>query len=243
MLSQLEKLFLTDPVRFAFEIYDLRFDKEYTEFKTVREGYLMIYRKFYPPRIILYADKECTARELLSTLKNEESKFVLFIEPKWSQLLDFPNMKIYPEILMTCDKPSVFRRENVRRLGIEDKEEIFALYGQGLGNVILQLLSENKTTAYGLFLDNHLVSAAYTWIELENVAVIGGVLTKEEFRNMGLATSVVSMLTEDLTKRGKVASLYVREDNNPAIHVYKKIGFKEYWRRLWVSVNTDEKPL
>ncbi|ADX85391.1 hypothetical protein [Saccharolobus islandicus] len=82
MLSQLEKLFLTDPVRFAFEIYDLRFDKEYTEFKMIREGYLMIYRKFYPPRIILYADKECTVRELLSTLKNEESKFVLFIEPK-----------------------------------------------------------------------------------------------------------------------------------------------------------------
>jgi hypothetical protein len=52
-------------------------------------------------------------------------------------------MKIYPEILMTCDKPSVFRKENVRRLCIEDKEEIF-LYGQGLDNIILQLLSENK---------------------------------------------------------------------------------------------------
>ncbi|MUM63968.1 hypothetical protein D1867_01605 [Acidianus infernus] len=77
----------------------------------------------------------------------------------------------------------------------------FSPYGQGLGNVILRLISKNKTTAYGLFLDNHLVSAAYTWIELENIAVIGG--TKEEFRNMGLATSVESMLTEDLTKRGK----------------------------------------
>lgn len=243
MLSQLEKLFLTDHVRFAFEIYDLRFDKEYTEFKTTREGYLMIYRKFYPPRIILHADKECTVRELLSILKNEESKFVLFIEPKWSRLLNFPNMKIYPEILMTCDKPNVFRKENVRRLGIEDKEEILALYGQGLGDVLLQLLRDNKTTAYGLFLNSHLVSAAYTLIELENVAVIGGVLTKEELRNRGLATSVVSTLTKYLTKRGKVASLYVREDNSPAIHVYKKIGFKEYWKRLWISVNTDEKPL
>ncbi|WP_286188965.1 hypothetical protein [Sulfolobus sp. S-194] len=42
----------------------------------------MIYRNFYPPRIILHADKECTVRELLSMLKNEESKFVLFVEPK-----------------------------------------------------------------------------------------------------------------------------------------------------------------
>ncbi|MEJ2775069.1 hypothetical protein WIW90_02370 [Sulfolobaceae archaeon RB850M] len=36
---------------------------------------------------------------------------------------------------------------------------------------------------------------------------------------MGLATSDVSMLTEDLTKRSKVASLYVRENKSPAIHV------------------------
>ncbi|BBG23774.1 GNAT family N-acetyltransferase [Sulfuracidifex tepidarius] len=243
MSSELEKLFLTDPIRFAFEIYDLRFDKEYTEFKTVREGYLMIYIKFYPPRIILHANEEDTARELLSILREEESKFILFTEPKWVKLLNFPNAKIYPEILMTCNKPNVFRNENVRRLSIEDKEEILTLYEQGLGSVLLQLLSENKTTAYGLFLDNHLVSAAYTLIESENFAIIGGVFTKKEFRNMGLATSVVSTLTEDLTKRGKVASLYVREDNSPAIHVYKKIGFKEYWKRLWVSVNVDEKPL
>jgi len=94
-----------------------------------------------------------------------------------------------------------------------------------------------------LSLNDHLVSAAYTLIELEKVAVIGEVLTKEEFRNRGFATSVVSMLTEDLIKRGKVASLYVREDNSHAIRVYMKIGFVEYWKRLWISTNTDTKPL
>ena len=239
--AQLEKLFLTDPVKFSFELYDLRFDKENTEFKVVDEGYVMIYRKFYPPVVILYAEKEGTARELLSLIK--EDKFILFIEPKWARLIGFPNVKIYPEILMVCDKPNVFRNEDVRKLSVEDKEEILNLYGKERGNVLLQLLSEGKTTAYGLFLNNHLVSAAYTWIEMENVAVIGGVLTKPEFRRRGFATAVVSVLTEDLVKRGKIASLYVREDNTTAINVYRRIGYKEYWRRLWVSVNTDEKPL
>ena len=51
------------------------------------------------------------------------------------------------------------------------------------------------------------------------------------------------MLTEDLIKRGKVASLYVREDNSHAIYVYMKIGFIEYWKRLWITVNTDTRPL
>ncbi|QXJ31436.1 GNAT family N-acetyltransferase [Saccharolobus shibatae] len=65
-------------------------------------------------------------------------------------------------------------------------------------------------------------------------------LTKE-FMNKGFAISVVSSLTEDITRRGKTASLHVREDNVTAIHVYKKIGFAEYWKRL--SINTDVKPL
>jgi len=36
------------------------------------------------------------------------------------------------------------------------------------------MIKENKTTAYGLFLDDNLVSAAYTLVETKDVAVIGG---------------------------------------------------------------------
>ncbi|BFI75852.1 GNAT family N-acetyltransferase [Sulfurisphaera ohwakuensis] len=239
--NQLRKLFLTDPIKFAFEIYDSEIDYEFTEFRTVNEGYLMIYTKFNLPTIILYAENEATVTKLLSLIK--EDKFVLFIEPKWKYLLNFSNMTIYPELLMICKSPNVFRREDVRRLTVEDSDRIIEFYGKDRGNSIVQMLRDNKTTVYGLFLGNRLVSAAYTWIETRDVGVIGGVLIREEFRNRGFASSVVSQLTEDIVKRGKMASLYVREDNTPAIHVYKKIGFIEYWKRLWVSVNTDARPL
>jgi len=240
MNKHLENLFKKDPIKFAFEIYDSQFDKENTEFITVDEGYLMYYRKFDPATIILYAEKENTAKKLLSLIA--EDRFILFIEPKWSQLLNFNNIKVYPELLMVCNSPKVFNIGNVRKLSIDDKNDILNLYGEDRGKVLLNMLSEGKTTAYGLFI-SHLVSAAYTWIETNDVAVIGGVLTQEGFRNKGYATSVVSILTQDVIKRGKVASLYVREDNAPAIYVYKKIGFKEYEKRLWVSVNTELKPL
>ncbi|WP_236751917.1 GNAT family N-acetyltransferase [Acidianus sp. HS-5] len=237
----LKELFLTDPIKFAFEIYDSEIDYKFTEFKIVNEGYLMIYRKFNPVTIILHAEKESTVTELLSLIS--EDKFVLFIEPKWRYLLNFSNMKIYPELIMICKTPNIFRREGVRKLTVEDSDQIVELYEKDRGSFVTQMLREGKTTAYGLFSGHKLVSVAYTWIETKDAGVIGGVLTKEEFRNKGFATSVVSSLTEDITRRGKVASLYVREDNVTAIHVYKNIGFTEYWKRLWVSVNTDAKPL
>lgn len=152
-------------------------------------------------------------------------------------------MKIYPELLMICKSPNIFKRQGVRRLTVKDSDQIAELYGKDREVLILQMLREGKTTAYGLFLDDKLVSAAYTSVETKDVGIIGGVLTREEFRNKGFATSVVSVLTEEIIKRGKMASLYVREDNTPAIHVYKKIGFNEYWKGLWISVNTDVKSL
>ncbi|WP_232048985.1 hypothetical protein [Sulfuracidifex tepidarius] len=76
----LENLFLTDPIKFAFEIYDSKVYHKYTEFTIIDEGYLMIFRKFNPPTIILYAEKETTAKKLLSAIK--EDSFILFIEPK-----------------------------------------------------------------------------------------------------------------------------------------------------------------
>ena len=241
MAEWLRSLFLTDPVKFAFEIYDSEVDDKYTEFIVIDEGYLMFYRKFNPVSVILYAEKETTAKKLLASIK--EDKLILFIEPKWSYLLNFPNVKIYPELLMVCKSPIVFRREGIRILTVKDSDKILKLYGKDRGDIIMLMIRENKTTAYGLFLDDNLVSAAYTLIETKDVAVIGGVLTSEEFRNKGFATSVVSSLTENIVKKGKVASLYVRKDNMPAIHVYEKIGFKEYSQRFWVSVNTEAKPL
>ncbi|PSN91933.1 hypothetical protein B9Q03_02840 [Candidatus Marsarchaeota G2 archaeon OSP_D] len=241
MNNLVRSLFLTDPVKFAFEIYDSGVDDKYTEFIIINEGYLMFYRKFNPITAILYAEKETTAEKLLTSIR--EDTFILFIEPKWKYLLNFPNAKTYPEVLMMCKSPLVLRREGVRGLTVNDAEEILKLYGEERGNTLIQMIRENKTTAYGLFLDDNLVSAAYTLVETKDVAVIGGVLTSGEFRNKGFASSVVSSLTENIVKKGKVASLYVREDNIPAIHVYAKIGFKEHSRRLWVSVNTEVKPL
>lgn len=55
---------------------------------------------------------------------------------------------------------------------MKDSNEILKIYGKERGNTLLQMIKENRITAYRLFLNNLLVSAAYTSIELEKVAVI-----------------------------------------------------------------------
>jgi hypothetical protein len=55
---------------------------------------------------------------------------ILFIEPKWSYLLNFPNVEIYPELLMVCKSLIVFRREGIRILTVKDSDKILKLYGK-----------------------------------------------------------------------------------------------------------------
>lgn len=66
-----------NPVKFAFEIYDSEVDNEYADLTAINEGYLMFYRKFKPITILLYAEKEETAKKLLSSIR--EDKFILFV--------------------------------------------------------------------------------------------------------------------------------------------------------------------
>lgn len=235
------EFFKRDPIRFAFEIYDLNNEREYTKFLLHEDGYLMFFRKFDIPSIILYAEKEETARYLIS--KIPDKKFLLFTDTLWEKLIKeiIPLSHTYKEKLMICNNPRIFHSEYVRRLSIKDKDHILNFYKER-GVFVVRMLNEGKTTVYGAFIDGKLVSAAYTLIENKDVAVIGGVITAEEFRNRGLAKSIVSALTSDIVNRGMIASLLVRHDNLPAVNVYKAIGFIEYGERLWIDVNTGLKP-
>jgi len=102
----------------------------------------MFYRKFKPITILLYAEKEETAKKLLSSIR--EDKFILFVEPRWRSLLNFPNSKIYPELLMVCRSPIVFKREDVRELNMKDSNEILKIYGKERGNTLLQMIKKTE---------------------------------------------------------------------------------------------------
>ncbi|MDA3938626.1 MAG: GNAT family N-acetyltransferase [Spirochaetia bacterium] len=55
---------------------------------------------------------------------------------------------------------------------------------------------------------------------------IGGVYTKPQYRNQGISTYLMKYLLNEIHKSGKNAVLYVKKENDPALSLYKKLGFQ-----------------
>src|SRR5579859_4301296 len=73
----------------------------------------------------------------------------------------------------------------------------------------------------------HLVAGASTSAESYDAAMIGGVWTLPNERDHGYSTAVVAALSAELLAEGRCPYLFYLEDNAPAAHVYKKIGFQD----------------
>jgi ribosomal protein S18 acetylase RimI-like enzyme len=63
---------------------------------------------------------------------------------------------------------------------------------------------------------------------------IGAIATEEKYRNMSYATSIVSALVKEIMQQAPPALIHVLSDNAQALHVYSKVGFKEYKRYLFI---------
>jgi uncharacterized protein len=55
---------------------------------------------------------------------------------------------------------------------------------------------------------------------------IGGVYTKPEYRNRGISTLLMKILLNEIQTSGKKTVLYVKNENKPALALYKKLGFR-----------------
>ncbi|MGQ9531166.1 MAG: GNAT family N-acetyltransferase [Candidatus Bathycorpusculaceae bacterium] len=100
----------------------------------------------------------------------------------------------------------------------------------------------SRMPMYGVFINDELVSYAGSFLQLPQICLIDGVYTHPDHSNRGYATLATSAITEEVLKKADAASLFVRNDNYPAIRVYEKIGYKKIGEKLWVDVGTALKP-
>ncbi|MEM0262698.1 MAG: GNAT family N-acetyltransferase [Nitrososphaerota archaeon] len=87
---------------------------------------------------------------------------------------------------------------------------------------------------YGIIVDNVLASIAASYVTLPRIYVIGGVFTREKYRGRGYAKAVTSALTREAAFSGAIAGLHVEADNEPAIKVYKNLGYQITKTRTWI---------
>jgi ribosomal protein S18 acetylase RimI-like enzyme len=118
----------------------------------------------------------------------------------------------------------------VVQLGAADIDDLNRLYKLGWGGIFAPYQIA-QGIYYGLHVRDQLVAAAGTHVVAEEygIAAVGNVFTHPAHRNRGYATVCTSAVVAELLEMGcRDVVLNVRLDNEPALHAYRCLGFREY---------------
>lgn len=69
--------------------------------------------------------------------------------------------------------------------------------------------------------NDRIVSAAGVHLVTPQIAQLGNIVTDEDRRNRGFATAYTSTLAKDPASKKRIISLFVKTDNESAIHIYE----------------------
>ncbi len=232
-LEELEKYCIKDPTLHPFTLWDLRNERKDTEFYVDWEnrikGYMLIYRGAAIPSVILHGSKS-SMENLLQYLDEEKA----IIHLPWDRRDIWKgNDKIYKIYVMAATPKFYFLDGEVKE--VKDSKILSHLFENP------EYLVE-KAKTYAIIKDGFAISSASALVYLPEVWVLGAVITKKEYRNMGLASRVIGHFMSMAYQSTKNVTLWVRRDNHIAIHLYKKYGFKVKREDAWINVSVDILP-
>ena len=202
--------------------------------------------KYYEGLQLFDADGKMDAEKTAKLIKELNSHIVSstvdVIEKLYPLLKDTYEME-QGYVTEMLSMPECEISEEVRPAELSEYDEIAKLIcsDKGVGGhyepnelkeLLLTRLDEGMGRNYVIKRDGEIIYHAATYAELDNLAVISGVVTKEEFRGKGLGTKGIQKLCHDLLQEGKKPCLFYY--TKQAEGFYKKIGFEEGtgWAKL-----------
>lgn len=242
-----------DVIKHVFALYDIQNDPTHTRihacFKNCGlRGYILTYTATDVPSVILECEKTIATKLIQFAPENH---FVMHTNPSFQSIIKkrFPWARNYLENWMVLeeDKANALDLKNARRLSTKDDATALAKLvlnrkDRPRRNLKKYLEWVAKMPIYGVYVGNRLASYASSFIQLPQIWLIGGVYTDPKHRNRGYAQIATSAITGEALKNAKMAALFVRSNNIPAIRVYEKIGYHKIAEKLWVDVGTGLKP-
>jgi predicted GNAT family acetyltransferase len=225
-----------DPLDYYWFIMDWKYRKEDTKIQMAVkddriEGMMVV---FMDSIVQVRGDREAV-RELLNHLDQEEIEMMAPLDCE-DLVLEMFEPQIENEMfLMHLEKgdEKIQRVHEPTELSMEDAEQISKImreaYPDWWGHKTPEKVKKSMGDLYwlGVKQDENILSFANTRFA-EVGSNIGVVATHKDHRNKGYATSVVSALVQEILKRCDRALIHVLKDNLPAIHTYKKVGFKPF---------------
>jgi ribosomal protein S18 acetylase RimI-like enzyme len=132
------------------------------------------------------------------------------------------------EVHMTLDGlPRDADASRARRVTTEMWGSVADFYQLRPGQVFFSEAFRSNPS-YCIEADGKIVAAAICHFVTPRVLQIGAVLTDPDYRRRGYAASIVAALATEAHETGRIASLFVRFDNEGAIALYEELGFVRY---------------
>lgn len=225
-----------NPIQYAYIIYDLLYYPEYTELYlnvvgSSIVGYILVWRG---PVTAIHIYGSVDVEPIYSWLGGRVHIHALakanVIQDIVGRLGKGGLVGTSRMLTMACTA-NTYRRYSavipgyvVRRLNLGDLGEFTKVVRVSEAEAAARLASPHWHY-YGAFTGGKLASLGGTYLKLPEIWIIGDVVTLPEHRGRGLAKAVVSAITDDALKSGAMAMLHVDEDNEPAVRVYRSLGF------------------
>ncbi|MCK4320264.1 GNAT family N-acetyltransferase [Candidatus Bathyarchaeota archaeon] len=244
--SRLEDIFWNhvyqDVPHHHFFILDWKFEKNSTKILlALKENRIQGMMLTYRQSIVQLRGSVEAANALLGHLDLEKVEIQALMEHEDMVLKRYKPMTRHELILMTLRKGEerLHLKHPVVKLTPSDAKEIASLmrqanpesWGEAAPQRIIEGMDERLWL--GIKVDGKLVSLGGTRFT-EWGSNIGVIVTEESHRCKGYATSIVSTLVKKILARCPMAFIHVLSDNPPAIHAYKKVGFKPHRTYLFV---------
>jgi RimJ/RimL family protein N-acetyltransferase len=178
----------------------------------------------------LFADGATDAVEALLSLHPGPRFTFASLRPPHKRAFDrhFLLGRAQTMIRMKVDR-QIFRPPETaaERLAARDIPDINRLYSMEGGPTYYRPAHLEEGVYYGVFQQGRLASIAGTHSvsEAEGVAVVGNVFTHPRYRGKGLARAATGAVTAELLSRCPLVVLTVEEANEPALAVYRRLGY------------------
>ncbi|MEN2281451.1 GNAT family N-acetyltransferase [Algoriphagus sp. SE2] len=79
---------------------------------------------------------------------------------------------------------------------------------------------------HGIFIDGKLAAMGGERFHVGGYVEVSAICTNPDFRGLGLGAKITHYITQSIFEKGKTPFLHSRADNDPAIEIYKKLGFE-----------------
>ena len=118
---------------------------------------------------------------------------------------------------------------SVVRLGPRHVHQLQDLYRWG-GDVAFASYQIEQGVFYGVEQDHKLVATAGTHLvsRTYSLGIVGNVFTHPDYRQQGYGTLCISAVVEELLSQSLDVVLNVGQDNEPAVRMYRRLGFHAY---------------